>query len=298
MNRRSWTIGLLGALVVLFSICSCVGDSDGNEPPAPPAKSDSDTDARIQELEAKLAKAKENDPNNYYRHWVSHFPLKAAMRDMWVNCGHIIQNSDAAAEPEVDWLLNPALQVSKRAREFEDYWQNIHDLNRAGTIAAMKGDWVTPSKSWDKIHHECRECHDVTWSKMARAMTADTLKGWIEKDSPFGTAWGDQVFMGTGSVRATMKKLQGAMGGTSDGISNEDLETYKASTLVINNVSEKNLKFWKTIRENADAIVAKARVGDFNVGGEYRAMTAGCRDCHKASGDGRALDPMPWPTDG
>jgi hypothetical protein len=283
--------------------CGPANAPEGNAPTNVEQAGDDvvELNSRIDELEAALAAARqqpEPEPGSNYADWVRDNPLRNRMRGMWIDCGLIIANSSAAMNPDADHLRSSAIQIANEAREIEEFWKRIQDHNRDEVTAAMEGDWETASKRWYDVHEACGECHDVLWTMEARGMMPGTVEAWAEKQSPFEGKWSEQVFTSPPGVRKGMQKLRDNMFAAATGIDNEDIESVKQATQIVEKAAKKNLRFWSGIRRNADAIVQKARDKDFDVRNEYENLRGYCIECHEATSDNRGVTPLPWPQPG
>ena len=133
-------------------------------------------------------------PEPAHEAWLTHSPLRAKMRAMWIDCGTIASQSIQPETADLASIECAADDIARKADQAADFWQAVKEANLACSGAGKRGDWDQASEKHHRIWKTCSDCHVENWRLQTRGFKSDTVEAWrggYRKDVPWNSAYSD-----------------------------------------------------------------------------------------------------------
>lgn len=278
MSRLICALLLLAA--ALCAAAGCTGRSDAGNQPAAPALKPPSWDDQGDNL------------------WLYRSQFKAHMRHLWLDSNRIVGAGRGDARPTFDEIHAAASDISQRARLLHGFWKSISDHAQMLQMAMDDDDRPGSAEELRELGLACDGCHMATWSPAYLHVTLHTIEAWkanqiklgmeMETDNEPPPEIPNRVVM-----QSMWKQFQAAQAA----LKTWNKEEAARQVSQIAGMARTRADLWRTVWENADALVELAKAErKQGLADAYTTMTGACRTCHAAfAGPQRPVhNPMPW----
>ncbi len=272
--------GLLLLSAVTCAVASCTGRSESNNEPVAPVAKPPSWDDQSDNL------------------WPYRSQFKAHMRHLWLDANRLVSAGRGDARPTFNEIYASAADISRRAGLMHGFWKGIADHAQMLQMAVEDDDRPGATEEMRELGLSCDGCHMATWSPAYLHVTLHTIDAWkanqiklgmeMETDKEPPPEIPNRVVM-----QSMWKQFQAAESALKAWNKAEALRQVEQ----ISGMAKTRAALWRTVQENADALVELARAErKQGLSQAYTDMTAACRTCHAAfAGPERPVhNPMPW----